>query len=296
MKTGFYGLFIRNDYTTMTQKIQLTENELRGYVEKMVRESLYQLAKDGMLEEGKFARALGAAALGAGLMFGHPQDANAQLNIRYQQQQGPQKLKTIIMSQSWLYKTTYGYEIWMITSNKFDSYNTLFLGETEESALLTLKDLKGLIENKVSGTVVQQYDGDVYLMYRNELGVKQLQIKTKKNAGYSWLSLGNINDLMKYFESEQTYQMTSQDFDQSMSNMGSEEDVNGGQQDDAPEFTEYRKLKAYLRQANQELSAAQSSGQNDPGFIRIKKEQIKKIQARMREIENMYAQKGQKIQ
>ena len=50
----------------------------------MVRESLDRILQQDMLNEGKFARALGAAALGAGLALGHPTDANAQLqNIRY---------------------------------------------------------------------------------------------------------------------------------------------------------------------------------------------------------------------
>lgn len=57
-------------------KVKLTESQLRRIIQESLIESL------GILEEGKLGRALGTAALGAGLMFGHPQDANAQLQFK----------------------------------------------------------------------------------------------------------------------------------------------------------------------------------------------------------------------
>lgn len=61
---------------TKRRTITLSEGKLRS----IIRESLVETM--GVLEEGKFGRALGAAALGAGLMIGHPQDANAQLQFK----------------------------------------------------------------------------------------------------------------------------------------------------------------------------------------------------------------------
>ena len=64
--------------------MKLTEKQLR----QIIRESIIQIYEEE-LNEGKLARAIGTAALGAGLMFGHPQDAKAQTrptnNIEYSQ-------------------------------------------------------------------------------------------------------------------------------------------------------------------------------------------------------------------
>lgn len=58
---------------TKRRTIALSEGKLRS----IIRESLVETI--GVLEEGKLGRALGAAAIGAGLMFGNLQNANAQM-------------------------------------------------------------------------------------------------------------------------------------------------------------------------------------------------------------------------
>lgn len=313
----------------MKQRITLMESQLRGYVESMVRESLYRLIQEQRLDEGKLARALGAAALGAGLMFGNPQDANAQLNVKTQIRTQPEKICNLSMQVN-LFKEDDGYKIRLqacgleqgerttrqlqqtgggltgligsTALRQAEKQNSLgigqtlsiYLGNTEDSVIESLNQLAELVNNQVHETQVSQNDGDIVLtnntskMYPKGLWVTQDGIE-----GYNILPLNAIKKALQYFEG--TYKLTSSDFEKSWDEQY-DENAGEGEQDEAPEFTEYRKLKAYLRNAKTELNAAYNSYDQDPDYIRIKKEQIKKIQARMKEIENMYAQKGQKIQ
>ena len=62
----------------INMKVKLSESQLR----KIIRESLIRALQENKstIEEGKLGRTLGAAALGAGLMFGQPQQVKAQIN------------------------------------------------------------------------------------------------------------------------------------------------------------------------------------------------------------------------
>ena len=127
--------------------------------------------------------------------------ANAQLNVNATIKEEPQKVMTLQFMYSWLYKTDNGYSIWMVTDNKFDRrYNTIFLGETIENTMATLQDLKTIMEKEISFVEVKQYDGDLALYYVSQLGVKQLWVKQVGNAGKSWVTLGQIEKIIKYFE------------------------------------------------------------------------------------------------
>lgn len=127
-------------------------------------------------------------------------NANAQLNISGVIEKEPEKLLTLQMSYSWLYNTSGGYEIWFRTDNKFDRYYTsLTLGEDVDSVLQTLKDLNTIMEKEVAIVTVKQSDGDLTLTYRCELGVKQIWIKQKGNAGQSWITKKQVERLIEYF-------------------------------------------------------------------------------------------------
>ena len=132
------------------------------------------------------------------------QKANAQLNITAAVEQKPEKLLIGQISYSWLYKTGLGnYEYWARTDNQFDkNYTTLFLGNTPESAILTLKDLKLLMAKEVAGVLVQQEGGDVILTYQKQFGIKTLWIKQDGQAGRSWISLPLVEKFIAFFEGD----------------------------------------------------------------------------------------------
>lgn len=132
------------------------------------------------------------------------QKANAQLNVTAAVEQKPERLLVGQISYSYLYKSSMGdYEYWARTDNQFDrNYTTLFLGNTPESAVLTLKDLKALMEKEVAGVLVQQEDGNVILTYQKQLGMKMLWIKQDGQAGRSWISLPLVEKFISYFEGD----------------------------------------------------------------------------------------------
>lgn len=128
----------------------------------------------------------------------------AQLNITAAVDQAPERIMNGQLSYSWLYKTGSGnYEYWARTDNQFDQhYTTLFLGNTPEAALLTLNDLKSLMEKEVAGVAVQQEGGDVVLSFHRQLGARMLWIHQTGQAGKSWISLQIVEKFIKYFEKE----------------------------------------------------------------------------------------------
>ncbi len=130
--------------------------------------------------------------------------AYAQLNITAAVENAPERLLVGQVSYSYLYKTGSGnYEYWAKTDNQFDkNYTTLYLGNTPESAIQTLNDLKSLMENEVAAVNVQQEDGDVILTFKKQLGVRMLWIKQKGQAGRSWISLPIVEKICKYFEEQ----------------------------------------------------------------------------------------------
>ena len=128
--------------------------------------------------------------------------ANAQLNITAAVEKKPERLLVGQVAYSYLYKTSEGnYEYWANTDNQFDERTChLFLGNTPETAIQTLKDLRSLMEKEVAGVTVQQEDGNVVLVFQKQLGVRMLWIKHDGLAGKSWISLPMVDRFIKYFE------------------------------------------------------------------------------------------------
>lgn len=129
--------------------------------------------------------------------------ANAQLNVKSVTKEKPKQIMSLQMAYSALYKFEDGYVIAMNTNNKFDKHQTLILlGDSLESALQTSKDLKEIIDTETALVEVSQGGYDLTLTYQNNLGVKQLYVKQSGNAGFSWLTLKQIEKIIAYFESE----------------------------------------------------------------------------------------------
>lgn len=131
-------------------------------------------------------------------------NANAQLNVTSVIKDKPQKIMTLQMAYSSFNKdSVLGYYIIMQTSNRFDKSTLLCLGEDDESAIQTLNDLKNLIEEGIASVEITQGNEKITLMYRNELGVKQLILKSNKNAGQSWLTLNQIEKMITWFNNKE---------------------------------------------------------------------------------------------
>ncbi|MBQ6283598.1 MAG: hypothetical protein IJK70_02250 [Bacteroidales bacterium] len=129
-------------------------------------------------------------------------EANAQLNITAAVEKKPERLLVGQVSYSYLYKTSEGfYEYWANTDNQFDEHTChLFLGNSPETAIQTLKDLRSLMEKEVPGVTVQQKDGNIVLVFKKQLGVRMLWIKQDGLAGKSWISLPMVDKFIKYFD------------------------------------------------------------------------------------------------
>ena len=126
---------------------------------------------------------------------------HAQLNITQTVEVKPERILTMQATYSYLYKLGDGsYEYWARTDNSFDtSYTTLYLGNSTESVLKTLNDLKYLMDNEVAAVNVQQVDGDVVLTFAKQLGAKMLWIKQSGQGGRSWISMAMVKKLIEYF-------------------------------------------------------------------------------------------------
>ena len=132
----------------------------------------------------------------------------AQLNITGAVEKKPEKIMTMQMTYSYLYKLGDGsYEYWAKTDNKFDrNYTSLYLGDSPETVIKTLNDLKYIMDNEVAFVSVQQDDGDVSLTFAKQLGAKMLWIKQVGQGGRSWISLQMVDNLLEYFEGLQEEQ------------------------------------------------------------------------------------------
>lgn len=124
---------------TKRRAISLSEKQLRT----IIREALVETMS--VLDEGKIARAIGTAALGAGLMFGQPQQANAQLqNYAHQQK------KTVTTNAGRTVEITTGpYPIYSYSRGIFDCFisNKYELGD--ESAYEQAVDFLSSFKAKV---------------------------------------------------------------------------------------------------------------------------------------------------
>lgn len=137
----------------------------------------------------------------------------AQLNITAVIEEKPERLLVGQVSYSWLYKTGTGnYEYWARTDNQFDKHCTsLFLGNTPQTAVQTLKDLLSLMDNNVAIVNVQQVDGDISLQYASQLGVKMLWMKQDGQGGKSWISYPIVEKFIKYFKENFPNEFTNEE-------------------------------------------------------------------------------------
>lgn len=294
----------------MVQKIQLTESELRGYVETMVRESLDRILQQDMLNEGKFARALGAAALGAGLALGHPTDANAQLqNVRLQSEmpQEPEKPSGFITDDLHIYcnsdndRVTLFYQSIQERGN-FDLGYAGRLGFSD--AKQTLYDLGKLITNQTTGVYVSDdsyvgrefrvyYDGSIDAIRMEGPGTHVLCLR-KQDIEKA------IQCIDKYEQWKQEYADYKKEYDAWAKNpYDSIDDVlnpNHEEPESLPTSqpyettkdpaSEYQRLKVLLKNTQKELGNAKYNTYNvDSGFVRVKEQQVQAIKARMKELE-----------
>lgn len=268
----FIQLFIVNKIYIKMTKIQLTETDLHYIVNECVKKILTE-----NVEEGKFGKFLGTAALGAALAMGAPTPANAQLNIQNQVAQEPRKIMSLgPMGDNVLYKTEdYGYIIqcrqYGVTKSNASAIAspfipdgiTIVLGNNEKSALLTLKDLKNLIVNDISEvTFKQKWLGDEELLQLNYDGKNSLSVSIVRSlnpiVGFGQITLQAIDNGIEYFNN--TFYI-----DDSLSEL----------QD------EYNKLRKLYYGIHYKCEAT-----DNPTEKEMMKAQMLKIQQKMNEIEN----------
>lgn len=249
----------------MNTKVKLSESQLR----KIIRESLIRVLQEnhGTIEEGKLGRALSAAALGAGLMFGHPQQANAQLNVKQSVQEGPKVIASSFMDWKNLEFYNGVYYLRMATTNRFDDEMFLTLGKNVEQSIRTLNDLMGIVSNKTAMVEISDDNfGDTIIQYGKAggsagIGEYGLWFSKKGYAGNAFIHKGTIAKFIKRMEeiNPTTFQVSGKNIKLSQ---------------------EYQRLQALYSNAQKEIF--QSS---DEAYIAIKRQQMQKVKERLTEIE-----------
>ena len=127
--------------------------------------------------------------------------AFAQLNVKSSTKDAPEKVMTLQVAYSEVYHVDGTYIIRLNTSNRFDKSTYVVLGDDVSSATQTTQDLINLITNKIASTSVEQGGVSLTFLYQNNLGVEQLYIKQKGNAGFSYITLKSLEKLLDYFKS-----------------------------------------------------------------------------------------------
>lgn len=130
---------------------------------------------------------------------------NAQISVKSSYKSDSKQIMTINPTYSWVYQLSINdsiidYIIWLRTSNQFDSYTDLTLGNTPNKAIESIKTLLLLIENKSDADYNDKYGDETHLSYKNELGIKALYIYQHGQAGFSWISKKQLKKVLKYFE------------------------------------------------------------------------------------------------
>lgn len=130
---------------------------------------------------------------------------NAQINVESSYKSDSKQVMIINPTYSWVYQLSINdsvtdYVIWLRTSNQFDSYTDLTLGNTPDMAIESIKNLLTLIENESNTEYYDKFGDKTNLIYRCEFGVKTLYIYQQHQVGFSWISKKQLERVLKYFE------------------------------------------------------------------------------------------------
>ena len=128
------------------------------------------------------------------LMCLFPFIGNAQLNVTDKFEK-PVKVchSNTMMGTAELYQSNDIYYICMKSTNQFDDVEFMYIGDSKDSALKTLKDLVSLFDNTHKGDMVYITDHRKKKISLYKSFKKQFQVSFEYQAGTRCLSLDNVN-------------------------------------------------------------------------------------------------------
>lgn len=126
--------------------------------------------------------------------------AFSQITVTKQSQDSVKDM-TISMQWTWLYHKDNMYFIHMKSTNQFDSPILLFLGDKKEGIIQTLSDLEQLgntMTTKESLKIKDAGGKPFTVRLAKELGVKVFHFYTEDRAGFGYLQVSKIKDVIDY--------------------------------------------------------------------------------------------------
>lgn len=122
----------------------------------------------------------------------------AQLNVTNKPEK-PVKVchSNTMMGTAELYQSNGLYYIYMKSTNQFDDVELMFIGDSKESALQTLKDLESLFDNTSKGDMVTITDHRNKKIRLYKSFKKQFQVSFEYQAGIRCLGLDNVKDFIQ---------------------------------------------------------------------------------------------------
>lgn len=146
----------------------------------------------------KICMILAAVILGAAA-----HDASAQLKIGGTTE-GSKRLAVLSMEWNWLYLVNNHYLFVTKTTNQFDDWIWLDLGETKEAAAETIDSLIELLTASKKGqeTQVESLGKSYTLMCASELGVKYFHVHSGERAGTGTMTMQSLKKAATYLQKE----------------------------------------------------------------------------------------------
>ena len=144
----------------------------------------------------KICMILAAVILGAAA-----HDAFAQLKIGGTTE-GSKRLSVLSMEWNWLYLVKNHYFLVTKTTNQFDDWIWLDLGDTQEVAAETIGSLIELLETGEKETQIESLGKTYTLMYSSELGVKFFRVHSSERAGLGNITMQALKKAATYLQKE----------------------------------------------------------------------------------------------
>lgn len=102
-----------------------------------------------------------------------------------------------MMGTAELYQSNDIYYIYMKSTNQFDDVELMYIGDSKDSALQTLKDLVSLFDNTPNGDMVYITDHRKKKISLYKSFKKQFHVSFEYQAGIRCLGLDNVKDFIK---------------------------------------------------------------------------------------------------
>ena len=102
-----------------------------------------------------------------------------------------------MMGTAELYQSNDIYYIYMKSTNQFDDVEFMYIGDSKDSALLTLKDIVSLFDNTPKGDTIYITDYRKKKISLYKSFKKQFYVSFEYQAGIRCLSLDNVKDFIK---------------------------------------------------------------------------------------------------